>query len=383
MPKRLGQNPATLADIAATIGLSPAAVSLALRGKPGVSDTTRARVVEAARSLGYRPLPGGSRPRQKPLTVGVLIKAFRGETSEANRFYTPVLAGIEASCRTHHMDLMLATLPVDQEYYPTEVPRIVTDRTCDGLIVVGAHMSQAATEILRTAPPAVLVDAYSEDDAFDSVETDNVGGARTAVEHLVARGHRNIAILATERLTFPSILQRRRGYEQALAEAGLTPYYIDTPYWQSESYGAIGADYLKSHPEVSAVFCANDAVAIALIRAAMQAGISVPDQLSVVGFDDIDLAGFVSPALTTMAVDKVGMGRMAVTLLAYRLELGKEYVTRAFIRPVLLERETTRAVEPSARPASDPDGPRATTVSPSISEETRVERFRSGQDRHD
>ncbi|MGA2513570.1 MAG: LacI family DNA-binding transcriptional regulator [Candidatus Limnocylindrales bacterium] len=347
------QRAATLADVAAAVGLSPAAVSLALRGKAGVSEATRTRVVEAARRLGYRPVATGSRQHQKPITFGLVINPVHGGIQEANRFYAPVIAGIQASCRSHHMDLMLATMPVDQHQYPIELPRIVTNRTCDGLIVVGAHLSRATTAILRTAPPAILVDAYADDDAFDSVVMDNVGGARTAVEHLVSLGHRNIAILATEPQAYPSILQRRLGYDQALAAAGLTPHFIDALYWEPDSAAVFALAYLKDHPEVSAVFCANDLVAVSLLQAARQEGIAVPDRLSVVGYDDIDLAGFVHPALTTMAVDKVGMGRLAVTLLAHRLEFGKECVTQTFVRPTLVERETTRAVEPAAPQEED------------------------------
>jgi LacI family transcriptional regulator len=348
--KRFGPKPPTLADVAAAVGLSPAAVSLALRGKIGVSEETRARVVEAAGTIGYRPVAGMSRQHHRPMTIGLVIKAVHGDAPEANRFYAPVMAGIEESCRIHRMDLMLATMPVDQHYYPIEVPRIVTNRTCDGLIVVGAHLSNATAEILRGAPPAVLVDSYSEDDCFDSVATDNVGGARTAVEHLLARGHRNIAILGTESGAFPSVLQRRRGYEQIMAESGLMPRYVDSSYWPPEAAAVAGISYLQAHPDTTAFFCANDAVAVALLQAARQAGIAVPGRLSIVGFDDIDLAGFISPGLTTMAVDKVGMGRIAVTLLAHRLELGKECVTQTLVRPTLVLRESTGVVESQARP---------------------------------
>ena len=337
---RTGRRLVTLADVAQAVGCSSAAVSLALRGERGVSDATRERVIQAARDLGYRRSSGVSRKRQKPLTIGLVIKAVHGDSPEANRFYAPVMAAIEESCRTHHMDLMLATMPVDQDYYPIEVPRLVTDRTCDGLIVVGAHLSQATAEILRGAPPSLLVDAYSEDDAFDSIATDNVGGARMAIDHLVAHGHREIAILGTSPQAFPSIVQRRRGYEQMMAESGLKLRSIDTPYWPPETAATVGVEYLLSHPEVTAVFCANDAVAVSLLQAARQVGISVPDQVSVVGFDDIDLAGFVSPALTTMAVDKVGMGRIAVTLLAHRLEFENECVTQILVRPRLVERRS-------------------------------------------
>jgi DNA-binding LacI/PurR family transcriptional regulator len=347
VPKKPGYRPATLADVAASVGLSPAAVSLALRGKPGVSESTRARVVEAARNLRYRPLAGISRQHQKPRTVGLVINAFE-DPPEANRFYAPVMAGIEESCRAHRMDLMLATMPVDQHYYPLEVPRIVTDRTCDGLIVVAAHLSSATAEILRTAPPVVLVDAYSEDDAFDSVDSDNIGGARSAVEYLVAKGHREIAVLGTEPQAFPSILQRRRAYEQVIAENGFRPHYIDAPYYLAEMAAAAGIEFLTANPHITAVFCANDAVAVALLQAARQAGIAIPDRLSVVGFDDIDLAGFVSPALTTMAVDKVGMGRIAVTLLAHRLDVGKECVTQTLLKPQLIERQSVRSLSGSA-----------------------------------
>jgi DNA-binding LacI/PurR family transcriptional regulator len=343
VPRKPGYKPATLADVAAAVGLSPAAVSLALRGKAGVSESTRTRVIEAARALGYHPLAGLSRQHQKPRTIGLVINAF-DDPPEANRFYAPVVAGIEESCRLHRLDLMLATMPVDQHYYPLEVPRIVTDRTCDGLIVVAAHLSSATAEILRGAPPVVLVDAYSEDDTFDSVDTDNVGGARCAVEHLVAMGHREIAVLGTEPQAFPSILQRRRGYEQVIAEAGLIPHFIDTLYWRAETAATAGLEFLLANPHITAVFCANDAVAVALLQAARQAGLAIPDQVSVVGFDDIDLAAFVSPALTTMAVDKVGMGRIAVTLLAHRLDLGKECVTQTLIKPQLVERQSVRSL---------------------------------------
>jgi LacI family transcriptional regulator len=347
--KRFGDKP-TLADVAAAVGLSPAAVSMALRGKVGVSETTRARVIAAARALEYRRLTAVSRQNKKPMTVGLVIKTRQGDAPEANHFYAPIMAGIDESCRTNRMNLVVETMLVDEHYYPIEVPRIVTDRTCDGLIVVGAHLSRATADILRAAPPAVLVDAYTEDGAFDSVLADNVGGARTAVAHLISQGHRNIAILATDPRAFPSILERRRGYEQVIAKAGLTPYYIDGPYWRWETAAVVGVSYLQAHPEITAVFCSHDAVALTLLNAARKAGISVPEQLSVVGFDDIDPARFASTALTTMAVDNSGMGRIAVTLLAHRLEFGNECVTQARIRPTLVERETTRAIGPAAQP---------------------------------
>jgi LacI family transcriptional regulator len=243
---------------------------------------------------------------------------------------------------------MLAIMSVDRHNHPIEIPHSVTDQLSDGLILVGAHFTPAARQLLQDAQPVVLVDAYAEDGVYDSVDTDNVYGARVAVQHLIDSGHREIAILGTEADAFPSILDRRRGYEQAVAEAGLSTHYIDVPYYEHEQAAAAAIEYLRSNPEVTAIFCANDLVAVTFIQAARQAGITVPDQVSVIGFDDIDLANIISPGLTTMAVDKPGMGRLAVTLLAHRLEVGKKCVTSTLVRPELIERETVRRLEPAA-----------------------------------
>jgi hypothetical protein len=115
---------------------------------------------------------------------------------------------------------LFAALPVDAQYYPLEVPRLVMERSTDGLIVIGAHLSQGTTALLEDGPPAILVDAYAEDLTFDSVVSDNIGGARAAVEHLIGLGHRDIALIGS-RPDSSGILQRRRGYEQAIAEAEL------------------------------------------------------------------------------------------------------------------------------------------------------------------
>jgi DNA-binding LacI/PurR family transcriptional regulator len=345
---RDGRRRVTLADVARDVGVSPAAVSLAIRGEPGVSRETRDRVVDTARRLGYRGVSRSPSRRARQVTVGLIIKAPHGDAPEINRFYAPVMTGIEEICRIREVDLLFAAMPVDDQYYPLEVPRLVTERSTDGLIVVGAHLSHGTTALLEDGPPAILVDAYAEDVAFDSVVSDNVGGARAAMEHLISRGHHEIILVGSQPDSFPSILQRRRGYEQAMAEAELAPRYVDVPHVPPEAAAAAALQYLGAHPEVTAAFCCNDAVAVALIQGAQQGGIDVPGALSVVGYDDIDLARFVSPQLTTMAVDKLGMGRLAVTLLLHRLEFTQAAVVQALIRPRLVERGSVRNVGAAA-----------------------------------
>jgi LacI family transcriptional regulator len=343
VPKAPGRRETTLADIAAVTGLSQAAISLALRGKPGVSEATRARVGETARGLGYKPI-SSYRRTNKALTVTLLIRTFDDNAPEANRFYGPLMAGIEECCRRRRARLMLSIMPVDERNAPLEIPPGVIDSSSDGLIVVGAHLTAATRQLMEGAPPVMLVDAYTDDGFFDCVEIDNVAGSRAAVGHLVGHGHREIAILGTDPQAFPSILQRRLGYAQAMTDAGLTARFIDAPYYQPDVAAGAAIEYLRANPGVTAVFCANDLVAVAFIQAAREAGLTVPDQVSVIGFDDIDLASFITPALTTMAVDKAGMGRLAAALLLHRLEFDGESVSSTLIRPRLIERQTVRTV---------------------------------------
>jgi DNA-binding LacI/PurR family transcriptional regulator len=116
------------------------------------------------------------------------------------------------------------------------------------------------------------------------------------------------------------------------------------PYYDHERAASAAVQYVQAHREITAIFCANDLVAITFVQLARAAGISIPDQVSVMGFDDIDLAGLIKPALTTMDVDKTGMGRLAVTLLLHQLELERSCATTTLVKPTLIERETVRTL---------------------------------------
>ena len=304
----------TLGEVAALAGVSRAAASLALRGKPGVAEGTRQRIVVVAEGLGYRVRPFGGQGGSG--TVGLLVKAKPADVGRTNAFYAPVIAGISRACADLDLDLRLDSLAVDEHFNPVEVPRMIQAGDVDGLIILGAFLS-APTAALVGAQPVVLVDGYAEEGtALPSVVSDNAGGAARATRHLVGLGHRRIALIGTLPDSFPSILDRRTGYTAAMAQAGLLPRYLDAPHDDPQQCVALLATALGAAEPPTAVVAANDAVALTLLS---QLDVAVPGEVSLVGFDDIEATGLVRPRLTTVAVDKQAMGRMAVTLLRHRI----------------------------------------------------------------
>lgn len=346
----------TIADIARASNVSAATVSLALRNKGDLRDETRQRVLDVAQQLGYVHFPSNRAARLNVSQIGVLIKTMGDESAAANNFYGPVLAGIEAICRRHQLHLVYATLPVDEANVPIDPPRLLLEPHVDGLLIVGMQLNQLMHNLLlQNESPVVLVDAYAQSEAldepltvpFDVVVTDNSTGAYTATSYLIAQGHRQIAILGSQPNAFPSILERRTGYLRAMAEHGLTPIFWDCPLLPERAY-PVALTHLAKMPVVTAVFCCNDAVAIALMKAAHEQQLAIPADLAIIGFDNIDMAQHAAPPLTTMRVDKMGMGRIAAQLLINRIEHPKAALIRTLIRPQLIERATVQLASVSA-----------------------------------
>ncbi len=347
----------TLTDVARKSKVSVSTVSLVLRAKPGIPDETRARVLAAAEAIGYpsRKTNGMRRaaPTRKLSSIGLILRAEHDTPPQANPFYSYVIAGIEQECRRNQVNLMYAALPVDNENVPVETPRLLEEDEVDGLLLVGAYVGQALGTLLRAKQvPIVLVDAYAAQDEYDAVLTDNARAAHQAVSYLIECGHRHIALVGAHPNAYPSFEQRRAAYRQAMHDHSLdTCYFADAPLQRNELMRAT-QQLLEQHPQITAVFGVNDEAALAALNAAQAMGKRVPDELSVVGFDDIDLAQNVMPSLTTMHVDKLGMGRLSVQLLMDRLLHPEAHNVVAFVRPRLMERESVSKLPEAYEQAS-------------------------------
>jgi len=328
----------TIEEIARHSNASPTTVSLVLRNKPGIGIETRHRVMAAAKALGYQ-----RRERQTPdleglaaptRNVGLIFRSRSRSPRDllpgVNAFYSWVMIGVEAAARAHGMNLLFATLPVDDDNRTLDLPHLLLRQSLDGILLIGSFSAATADEIVgpRSAP-VVLVDAPAGAHRYDAVVSDNEGGAYAATRYLIDRGHRRIAFGGPRGDADPNYRQRRDGYVRALREEGLRPIERSDV-----------ADLLHEHPDVTALFGANDAFALDAMRAAQALGRNVPDDLSMVGFDDIEVAAQTSPALTTLAVDKVSMGRLAVDALAFRLAWPDAARMVTTLEPTLLPRES-------------------------------------------
>ena len=340
MPKK-----PTLRAIADYADVALSTVSQVLNNKPNVSPEMRHRVLAAAANLGYRTKISSHSPLSTEIkTIGFLTKRRNGDALSFNPFYSPIIAGAESECRRHNIGLMYANIEVDEHNHAISLPSILLEERVDAVIVLGAFLEETLGHISTRANQIVLVDAYtSNGDEFDRVLVDNVSGAMKAVKHLIAAGHRHIGLIGSEPDSYPSIAERRQGYLAALAQHNLKSFIEDSALDRSEAYEATKR-LIARVPEITAIFACNDNVAIGVVNALQDEGLQVPDQVSVIGFDNIDLAQELKPALTTMHVDKVLMGVLAVRHLMDRAVHPNRASLKTLVSTQLIERETVRKI---------------------------------------
>lgn len=297
----------TVKEIAAAANVSVATVSRALQRPEVVSETTRQHIHEVVKRLGYTPnaLARNLRTARTRLIVALLPDI-------ANPFFSEVIRGIEQVAHESGYSVLLgetqSSLVREQAYAD-----MVAARQADGIITM-SHRVPAIP--IQGRLPVVNACEYVKDSQICSVYVDNVAAAAAAVDYLVTLGHHDIAFIAGPPSS-PICVDRELGYQLALQRAGiaLNPALAAVGDFSIEA-GERAIDLLLSRAQpFSAVFCSNDEMAIGAMRALSARGLRVPEDVSVVGFDDIRFARYMSPALTTVAQPKNALGREATTML--------------------------------------------------------------------
>lgn len=306
---------ATLKDIADLAGVSLTTVSQTLNNKGAISKSTRTRVLEVAEQLGYQQRSAkGSEVRLSTLTM--LVKRDPDEKSP-NPFHYYVMKGVEEQARQLGLELRFSSLSVDENSRALELPSQLDIRNTDGFLIVGAVVENGAAFSEHIGDrPAVFINGALQDADCDGVDIDNRKGTFEATRHLINQGHRYIGFVGGGKNTHPSIGERREGYARAMREQGLSDIHFADSIILSPEYGAEATkELLENQPQLTALVAATDNVAIGALSAARTLGLSVPEDLSLVGFDDLPGVEHLSPPLSTMAVNKELMGSWGVKLL--------------------------------------------------------------------
>ncbi len=337
---------ATLRMVAEKAGVSVGTASQAINNRANVSSETRARVLEAATALGYRVKEPMIRAADHQIAVvGMLTMHDIGSVAAPNVFYSHVQAGVEIECRRQDLHLMFSTIDVDSKKRPIGWPTMLREQRIDGLILIGTFIEDTIDRIKeQLTAPIILVDAYAPNLPFDSVLTDNIQGAFSAVEHLVKKGHTHIGLIGWNPATLTSIHERKEGYLRALKAYGIDREYIEESVLDRQPAFDAVQRLLKRSPEVTAIFAANDETAIGVLNGAQALGLSVPNDLSLVGFDNIDLAGEIKPSLTTVHVYKNWMGIFGVRTLIERARNPDQPKIATIVSTQLVVRDSVKSL---------------------------------------
>jgi LacI family transcriptional regulator len=312
----------TLRDVARLAGVSLGTASQAINNRPNVATETRARVMGAAAQLGYQ-IPDRSK---NPIsvfteinTIAALVKITPHLNPPIDPFNQLILSGAERECQSRGIRLMYTGIEVDLHSAVQQIPSLELNKNDNGLLLIGGYLSETMSQYVKQHNlPLVLVDSYSESD-FDRVLTDNFKGAFDAVSYLIQQRHRRIGLIGCNADSYPSIRQRREGYLRALEAHGIDQQYIE----ESDLFGASGYNatfsLLQREPEISAIFVCNDDTALGVMRAAREMHRKIPDDLSLIAFDDLAPVSEMM-SLATMHIDKMLMGTLGTRLLIERIQ---------------------------------------------------------------
>ncbi len=337
----------TIKDVAKESGVSIATVSLVIHDNERISPETKKKVQKAIKSLNYHPSRSArGLVSQRTGNIGFLLTDDHFLRTEP--FYTRIFLGTEFQARSDEYYILLTTIPTDYKE-DDPLPRFILEQNVDGIIIAGKIPSFLIERLDDYKIPLVFVDYLPNNGKYPTIQIDNFNGGTIATQHLIDLGHRNIGFIAGD-INHPSISTRFRAFKNALEVNNIE--YSDKNYVVDESYparqdGYQAAQRLLSDNNVTAIFAANDALAIGAMQYCKDEGISIPGDLSIIGFDDVEADLLLDPPLSTIRVPKIEMGAEAMQLLANIISKNNITSKRILVPVELIVRESTSQMKES------------------------------------
>lgn len=332
----------TIKDVAQKANVAISTVSLVINDKGKVSEETRQKILTAMRELNYRP----SRAAQGLAgrlngNIGFILSEDHFTRSEP--FYTYIFLGSEFEARNHNVYVLLTV--ISQEFRgPKDAPRFLLDNIVDGVIVAGRVPAALTAYLKQIKLPILYIDFLPDYSPVQAILIDNTAGAKQAVKHLITTGREKIAFIAGD-IQHPSIHARFEGYRHML-ESHNFPFNADLiinhkPDTNFQYGYEAAAELVQRRVEFDAIFAANDALALGALRYFAENKITVPEDVALVGFDDVAAAAQSNPSLTTIRVNKEEMGILGLKTLVEIIQTRKELNTKIIVPTKLVIRKST------------------------------------------
>lgn len=329
-------------ELATKLNVSPATISMVLNHKPGISEETRDRVLSAAKKYGYD-LSKYSYSLAETKNICFIIYKKEGQVVTDTPFFSALTEGISNTCQTNSLSLSILYIYGNQPVDPQM--KELYEKEYHGILLLATEMKQEDFLPFQNLPcPLVALDCYYEDINFDTVLINNVQGSYVATSHLIQKGFRRIGYLKS---SFPiaNFEERADGYFKALRSYNIKKnmdYVLELSPSMETAYLDMKSLLANDIPLAEAYFADNDLIAAGAIRAFSEAGIKIPGDVSIIGFDDVPMCNFLSPTLSTMRVEKQDFGMMAVNQLLNRIQNPSGSLVKLALSTGLIVRESVR-----------------------------------------
>ena len=326
---------ATMKDIARLAQVSTSTVSHVINGSRFVSDEIREKVMRIVAELNYTPSAvARSLKVRETKTIGLLV------TATNNPFFAEVMAGVEQYCQQHQYNLIIATTGGDGKRLQQNLQTLIHKQVDGVLLMCGDSRFQADME-LEVSLPLVVMDWWFTELNADKILENSERGGYLATKSMVDAGHQKIGII-TGNLIKSVAKNRLQGYKKALSEANI----VLNPDWIVESHfdfegGIVGAQKLLALSDrPTAIFCCSDTIAFGAYQAIQNLGLRIPQDISIMGYDDIELARYLFPSLSTISQPKAELGKLAVETLLQRIQEPNENYRTLVLEPACILRES-------------------------------------------
>lgn len=327
-------------DIAKVAGVSPGTVSNALNNKKGVGKETKERILQIAQQMGYN-----RENKEETKIIRFVMFKKHGFVVSDTPFFSELLEGIESECRANGLEVVVSQV-IESEHSENDIKEIIKQKHIDGMLLLATEMIESDLEFFRNLDiPVVILDNYFNGADYDQVLINNTQGAYQAVKYLVDNGHKEIGCLGSSKL-INNFRERYEGFQKALIETNLRINHQYEVVLEPTLEGAyrdmkeVLSD--KNFKLPTAYFAFNDIIAFGAMRALKESGIKIPDQVSIIGLDDMPFCEISRPRLSTIKVYKRYIGKIAVRRLIEKIADHDEATLKIEINTELIERESVK-----------------------------------------